>query len=334
MLPMQRLQTLLLLAALFAVALPHRAGAQEDRGTAAMNEIHFTPDGERLASVTASRDIVVWDVATGEALATAGVSSNMPSLSWSSEGRLLASKMPDTGIRIWDTKTGTSLRTIDTQRALSNPVRLSPDGAYVAAVAGRGSDRATLLVWRLRDGAEIMRIERPHRTAGFVWGHASRSLVVSERDGAMYRWAVPSGERLARWPLQTNGPALGIEGTATPGLFISGGADGVLRLLDMDSRTIRQTMNHGAGINGAALSPDGRFAASVGNDGYLKAWSTATGALRFAVEAHPFLPHYVAIGPDGRRIATSGADAPSSFYLRLWDAQTGALVREIQGRGQ
>lgn len=234
-----------------------------------MNEIHFTPDGERLASVTASREIVVWDVATGEPVSTAGISSSMPSLSWSPDGGLLASKMPDTGIRIWDTKTGTSLRTIDTQRALSNPVRLSPDGTYVAVVAGRGSDRATLLVWRLRDGAEIMHIERPHRTAGFAWGHASRSLVVSERDGAMYRWAVPSGERLAHWPLQTNGPALGTEGTAppTPGLFISGGADGVLRLLDMDSQTIRQNMNHGAGINGAALSPDGSFAASVATTG-------------------------------------------------------------------
>ena len=75
-------------------------------------------------------------------------------------------------------------------------------------------------------------------------------------------------------------------------------------------------LHHPKGVNGVALSPDGKTLASASDDGTVRLWDLAT---RKAVGA-PLTGHIgpvtsVAFSPDGKTLASAGADN----MVRLWD---------------
>jgi WD40 repeat protein len=88
-----------------------------------------------------------------------------------------------------------------------------------------------------------------------------------------------------------------------PNLCLSGGADGVGRLWDIDSdspkpvRVLNEKDKHRGAINCVAFSPDGAACATGGDDREIHVWDTATGELKYkllghggAVTALQFLP--------------------------------------------
>jgi WD40 repeat protein len=56
-------------------------------------------------------------------------------------------------------------------------------------------------------------------------------------------------------------------------------------------------------------------------------WNIDTGEQVIAQFAHDSIAYYVAASPDGQMLATVGQDN----YIRLWDPETGDLVRGIRG---
>lgn len=80
-------------------------------------------------------------------------------------------------------------------------------------------------------------------------------------------------------------------------------------------------------VNAVALSPNGKQAASGGEDNLLRLWDIATGLLLRTFDAQTSGINSVAFSPDGSRILTGGNDG----RFRIWDIATGQAVTIMEG---
>jgi WD40 repeat protein len=82
---------------------------------------------------------------------------------------------------------------------------------------------------------------------------------------------------------------------------------------------------HGHAVTSVAVSPDGRYALSGGEDKLVLLWDLAKGRVVHRFEGHEGRVMAVAFSPDGRRAVSGGEDK----VLRLWDVKTGKALRRL-----
>ena len=102
----------------------------------------------------------------------------------------------------------------------------------------------------------------------------------------------------------------------------SGHRDGTLRLWDVATGTLQQTLiGPTSWVESVAFSPDGTTLASGGGsgDGTVRLWDVATGTVQHTLTEHTDRVYSVAFSPDGRTLASGSWDNT----IRLWDVATG-----------
>jgi hypothetical protein len=89
----------------------------------------------------------------------------------------------------------------------------------------------------------------------------------------------------------------------------------------------RTRLKHDNMIIGAALSPDGKTAATGGWDNLIRIWDTSSGKELRRIAGHSKPIYAVAYSADGTRLASGSEDRT----IRIWEMASGKEVRRLEG---
>jgi polar amino acid transport system permease protein len=151
-------------------------------------------------------------------------------------------------------------------------------------------------------------------------------LAAAEKDGSVTVW--DGGQNWARRALT------GHKGPVTSAAFIPGGytlittgQDGTIREWNAGNGQPGRILDPKAGpLNGASLSADGSLLATIGEDGLVRIWDVASGQAIRSLGPGENTKYIVALSPDGKLVAAG--DGPN---IQIWDAQTGQMIRRLEG---
>src|SRR5216683_2397835 len=109
-----------------------------------VNGLIWSPNGQRIASVSNDKSMQVWDSSTGKKfIIHRNISAGLNAVAWSPDGRYLASGGNDKMVQVWDAITRNNIFTYRGHTGYVTAVTWSPDGKLLASA----SVDHTMQVW-------------------------------------------------------------------------------------------------------------------------------------------------------------------------------------------
>ncbi len=323
--------------------------------------VAFSPDGRTLATGIRGEnpappgELKLWDVATGELLATMrGHSSGIIAVAFSPDGRTVATGGLDNTVRVWDVASAALRGTLRGHRSEVVEIVFSPDGRTLASSAAFPSRGATLRdsdeirLWDVETGQErgVLQFENLDRTdiyalafspdgRGLVTGSSHTDRDSGEITGRVTMWDLATGE----WePIHRDrlGAILAVAFSPDGNTLASGGVSRIPRLWDVASGDrLHQLPRQRDWVYALAFSPDGEILVTgAGNTrarartspGTLTLWDAASGTMITTIDTDNHGVTSVAFSPDGRQLAV-GIFEGNTKVFGITSAELGADPR-------
>lgn len=312
----------------------------------------FSPGGRYVLVGGYHTTLYLCDFARGRIVRSLeGHLTGIRQVAFSPDGRFALSGGDDHTVRYWDLQTGRELKLFEGHTDQVLDVAFSPDGRFGVSSSGGDSEDGQYVPGE-DFSVRLWRLPEPPQTRGEL----RLVELPGERPEEVYRLSGFETEVLA--------VALSPDGR----LALTGDKNGMANLWDVATRkSLGQFANKGGRINAVAFSPDSRRVVTASEDMNVRLWDVETqqelqrfsdkipsitsleflpdgrrvvlggyraiviwdsetnqAVRRFAGKPHAFR---LAVSEDGRFIA-SGAD---DMIIRLWEAETGQLLKEMKG---
>jgi WD40 repeat protein/serine/threonine protein kinase len=220
-----------------------------------VHSVVFSPDGQRLVSLSRDQTTRVWDMPAGRELL---VVPQGTSVTFSPDSKRLASVSKDRTARVWDVPTGRELLVVPQIWS----VTFSPNGERLASV----SNDKTARIWDVLAGRELLAVQQVNSV---VFSPDNQRLAFVSEDKIVRIWHLLTSRELLVLRGHTdrvNGVTFSPDGER----LVSASADKTVRIWDTTSgRNILTIRRSAFGVYGVTFSPDGNRLTA-------RAFSTAT----------------------------------------------------------
>ena len=148
---------------------------------------HLSPDGRRIAAISATGMVAVWDLKTMKMIRKLGAHSGGSSIRFSSNGKLLFTTGGDGAARIWEIESGRLLANLAERRGVVLSSAFSPDGTLLITAHEDGS----VVVWGAASGLPLA-VTSAHSGPALAarFSPDGELLVTSGSDGRVLLWDV------------------------------------------------------------------------------------------------------------------------------------------------
>ena len=312
--------------------------------------IAFSPDGHTLASGELRGIGRLWDVFTGEPIATfQGIlrphHEGLRTLAFSADGMKLVGATMNREISTWelgvDIKSPTILRQIKGQNPWPSPhnwTLLSPDTRLLAHTDEDWKNKKfQIQLWDTTTGKLLHTLVHTQPIESIAFSADSKTLVSNNGYTTIQLWDTATGklQSTLNWRRATSTHTSVF---SPKGRFLASGHRDGARLWD---NTIKQKQQaayaigdyqHRLEIHGhkdyvyrLAFSPDEKTLLTGSKDGTIQAWDTATGRHRFTCTGYLEGFRGLAFSPDGDTLITlhQPVNPPGIVQQQRWDLNTG-----------
>ncbi len=294
--------------------------------------------GFRALSKDTDKALALWDVDTGDLLQVfCGHKGRVGFVGFLADGKRAISVSTEGLAKLWDLTKNQEIKTFEVERGITGGC-ISGDGRLVA-LAGCESGKITFMDLETlkparksvqfgfdtrinslsfdADSRRIMAVTVPpegHRTELFVADTVrQKDLLKLEKDGR------------GHW---SSGAAFSPDGT-----YAVCARAGSLVAWNPENGKMLREFEGGASQGPIAFSTDGRRVFAPAPDCTFRAWDTATGKVCYSAFDRIISPEVMVFSSDRKLIFTgTGSDVVgrSRMYLKIWDAENGKLLRDLE----
>ena len=314
-------------------------GAKLRLGKGTIGVLEYSPDGKTLAA-GGSLGVWLYDAKTGaETGILKGRKGTVLSIDYAPDSKTILIGSTDRWARIWDAKTGELLQTLkDMNGYASRPAAFAPDGKTAAVGMSAG-----IYIWDIETGQLIRKLTGGRRgvlkVRAFAYSPDGKLIANENSIREIHIWDAQTGKRLhileqyASKSLVVFSP----DGKTLAAGFSRSYNDWPINIYNPQTgEMIRSINGHTRMITAVMYSPDGSLLVSGSKDGSIKVWDAESGALRTMIGGGDHVVTQTAYSPDGKTLVqiVEGADYLRQKYktqIRIWDAESGALLHAIDG---
>ena len=290
-----------------------------------VESLAFSPNGMTLASGLWNGQVKLWNVETGDSIAThPGHGSVVKSVVFSSDGKILVSGSLDRTVKLWDVRTDRVISVLTVETYGADSVALSPDATWLAV----GSLDGTIQLFDVVTSEIIWSQRRHANSVGSLRFSPDGTMLVSGSwDRTIKLWEAASGEELATYKEHTDG-VLSVDLSRDGMVLASGSWDGSIRLWEVSTgESISVFQPHAFGVESLSFSPEGTILASGSTDGTIKLLDVGTGHTVSLLQEHSGPVNSLAVSPDATVLATGLWEKE----IKLWRLSTGEHEGTIDG---
>ncbi len=299
--------------------------------TGVIRTVAFSPDGKTLASGARDATVKLWNVETGENIATfVRNAMGVESVAFSPNGKMLVAGTEGGDIKLWDVENGQNLATFKGEALRVFSVAFSPDGKTVAS---GGSDNRIQL-WDV-EAKQNIAILTGHEAIIFsvAFSPDGRILASGSQDDTVKLWHVETGQNIYTFKHRERVFSVAF---SPDGKVVAGGAYLGVKLWNIETgKEVKFKGGTTVRAGSIAFSPDGKTFASAsadrfgGTPGAVTLWDIETGKDLATLHGHTERIPAVVFSPDGTTIASGLRDRT----VKLWNVKTGENIHTYRGGG-